>query len=364
MKRIAVPNIASEFAAVGLSFSDPSVEADVRKYPITIVARTKGVAIHPTWGATVHDFAGMAPPPERIPIDYRHGEEIGYAEAFSVEPDTGLVANGVIVTLPGDGDAEKVAQRGRAGVPYQASIKMADEYEFERVPSGRKATANGTEFTGPLVIFRRWAVRGIALCPYGSDAATSTQFSTGSAAGTHFAHEQENSAMDPAETTNTATTPTADERLAALEAGLTSLREMLEGMVENGSAMKPETVETTPTEYTGKDFLTEFGDRGGVWFAQGKSFDECRKEFAAELKTQLDAATARADAAEAELKTLREQATAFSKRGHQSRITAQPAATEFGADGKPNGQPAKTNPHLAHLPIGLQKFAASLKIPD
>lgn len=51
---------------------------------------------------------------------------------------------------------------------------------------------------------------------------------------------------------------------------------------ENGDAGPPAKM----TE--GQRFLAAFGDRGGVWFAQGKSFDEARQLYIAELRAERD----------------------------------------------------------------------------
>lgn len=57
--------------------------------------------------------------------------------------------------------------------------------------------------------------------------------------------------------------------------------------------------EPEPAVLSGQAFLDAFGDKGGVWFAQGKSFDEANRLFMAdilteneELKQRLSAATA------------------------------------------------------------------------
>jgi hypothetical protein len=43
------------------------------------------------------------------------------------------------------------------------------------------------------------------------------------------------------------------------------------------------------TQHSGKDFLTAFGDKGGVWFAEGKTFAEAQTLYLASMRTELAA---------------------------------------------------------------------------
>lgn len=335
---------------------DPDVSGDVTKYPITIVARTGGIAEHPYWGKCVHDFDGMKPIDGTIPLDWVHTSEVvGFADKVEVRNGE-LIADGVLVAVASNPTecARDIALKGRAGIPYQASIKMGDDFSTEIVPKNKSITVNGSQFTGPLTVFRKWSVRGIALCPYGSDSSTETLFSAArQSAATQFTtlNESETQQM-PDEQTTTESTPTLEERMAALETALSSLSTKYQQFADS---MKPHESTSPETDCaTGQQFLTEFGDRGGVWFAQGKTLDEARSLFASELQTQLNAANERAAAAENALA----EATAKLQfnRGHQKPTKFDPPTKED----KP--QPEKTQ--FAHLSPGIAKLAASIRLPQ
>lgn len=151
---------------------------DQPEKPITITARTNGEAYQGYWGRCVHDMAGFRNPGKPVPLDFNHsgGDSIGVANKFNVTPD-GLIATGKLTPFKPDDDASRVIAKGRAGVPYQASIVMDPKgLEVEQVKDGQSVQVNGTTFTGPGVVFRRWGINGIAITPYGSDSNTSVQF--------------------------------------------------------------------------------------------------------------------------------------------------------------------------------------------
>lgn len=62
---------------------------------------------------------------------------------------------------------------------------------------------------------------------------------------------------------------------------------------ENGEAQAADQA-GPPTGMTeGQRFLAAFGDRGGVWFAQGKTFAEAQEAYIAELRAERDELAAR-----------------------------------------------------------------------
>lgn len=44
-----------------------------------------------------------------------------------------------------------------------------------------------------------------------------------------------------------------------------------------------------PTEPAGQKFLEAFGEKGGVWFAEGKTFEQAQKLYVADLKATNEA---------------------------------------------------------------------------
>ena len=232
---------------------------EMANVPVRLVARTGNPVSHWLWGnPVIHDFAGMKSP-AKIPIDYCHNsaDVIGFAD--SIDSSSGsLVLSGMLTPLATGDRADEVIRKAARGVPYQASIHMGDEtVSVEEVAAGSEALVNGQTVQGPITIFRQWSLRGVAICPQGVDPETSVGFSEGE---------------DPAETEVTVyaeepptePTPTGEMKLAR----------------------------------TGPEYLRQFGDVGGRWFAEGVAWDDAQRRFAA-LQTE------RANRAEKELADLK-----------------------------------------------------------
>jgi hypothetical protein len=151
---------------------------DSKGVPVRMTARGAGEVTHWYWGRIVHDFAGMRLSQKKIPIDYCHdsGEVLGFADQFSAANGPLTIAG--MLTPYGEKDrANEVIAKSKAGVPYQASIFFDNPIKLERLSENDRASVNGREFAGPGLIIRQWTLRGVAICPYGVDATTSTEFS-------------------------------------------------------------------------------------------------------------------------------------------------------------------------------------------
>ena len=61
------------------------------------------------------------------------------------------------------------------GIPFEASI-FFDEAVLEWIPENTTTEVNGFQFAGPGVIAREWRLRGCAVCPYGADGNTESEF--------------------------------------------------------------------------------------------------------------------------------------------------------------------------------------------
>lgn len=100
-----------------------------------------------------------------------------------------------------------------------------------------------------------------------------------------------------------------------------------------------ETAELT----NGQKFLQAFGTQGGVWFAEGRSFDEAQVLYVAKLKSENEALTKERD-------ELKQQLTA--SRGEREPVTFQPEQSQ-----KQKAVAAKTQ----NLGSNLAKFAAGIE---
>ena len=93
-----------------------------------------------------------------------------------------------------------------------------------------------------------------------------------------------------------------------------------------------ETVEAAAV-VDGQTYLDAFGDQGGVWFAEGKTFDECRELYVAGLERDV-----------AELRTENERLRADLSAGEGAALSfggeADPAAEAIAVDEKRMGRTA------------------------
>lgn len=223
----------------------PAENGSPSPVPVTLRARSANVVNHWWFGPCVHDFAGMTPAGAKLPLDYCHNcdEVIGFSDKQEVGSE--LTMSGQLIPFTAQDRASEVIHKSKLGVPYQASIYFDPEtLVIEEVPAGMSAQANGQDYPGPVSVFRQWQLKGAAVCPYGMDANTSVQFS---------ANDKEVSVQYKGEM----------------------------------SAPKPE--EKPVQANDGKRFLTAFGDAGGRYFAEGKSFEEAQTLHSKSLETELAA---------------------------------------------------------------------------
>lgn len=276
--------------------------------PVSIVARTGGVADQLFWGRCVHDFAGMSAPAV-IPLDYVHdpNQIVGFANQIDASSGALNISGQIVPFAPHDRAAE-ILHRSKAGVPYQASILMGwNDYTSEDLPAGATAEVNGQTVQGPCTIFRSWSLRGVAICPYGADAGTSIGLD----------------GTDPAKTELEGDEPPKEE-LSDEEPAPTELND-----------------EPAPEEMEdGEVYLEEFGDKGGIYFAKGMTLAQAHAAFSADLKAENAALKAQ-----------------LAKAKGQLSAGSQPVSFQ-------SGERPTTNPHQVNtqnLTPGQAKFAAGLK---
>lgn len=291
-----------------LADGDPPTEDEEKKpddtqsggfgqIPVRIKARTSGTASQCFWGPCIHDFAGMDAG-KRITVDYCHDpkEVIGFAAGFDASSGELVLTGALTPTAAGD-RALEIVNKHKAGVPYQASILMGDDgLVIEEVGAGATAFVNGQNVEGPMTIFRKWRLNGVAICPYGADSNTAIEFS--------------------------------QKRSRKKEAQATVFRAK----------------SVTPgAKKTGPDYLDAFGASGGTWFAQGKSWEDAQALHLRELKD-------RAAKFEAENVQLRKQI--------QQLRGSEPVSFQSEKPGSGTPTQPRQKREFASLPTGLAKFAA------
>jgi hypothetical protein len=366
-----VPAKACQFAA------DLQVRVnsdDSKTAPITLVARSGEAVCHWYWGNVVHDLGGMTLAKPRIPLDYCHDDDevIGYANKF--DTSTGeLVATGALIPYSPDPEdkATEIIYKAQQGVPYEASIFFDGPLVVEEVSENATTFVNGEEMSGPITVIRQWTLRGIAVCPYGNDPNTSAamKFSRGGDVPAQVISQEKHEMS--------ATAEAEAKEAAAVEAEATSDKpaEVVGVLDENGeepttvdaetagtqtddpaaagepqppaeSAEEQPVPEVAPVEATamseGMKFLNAFGDQGGVWFAQGKTFEEAQALHFAAVVTQRDRLAKENEELKVKLTASRGEKTPLS----------------FSPDPLDQAKPPLKN--TGNLSSGLAKFAASI----
>ena len=212
---------------------------------VKIKVITSSILEHPGLGRFRVKTETVAPSKERVPLDYNHNEEevIGYVENFQCNADA-ITADGVVLIGDDSSDAAKTfAQNIDGGVPFEASAFL-DLSEAESV----ELEDGVTEWSGALI-------RGVAICPYGTDRKTTVSLKLGE---TNFVVRLKNN-NNQGEEMN-------EEKKVSIEDQKTdpkNPREELEEMIE------------------------EFGlERGVDFFRRGVSIEEAREEDYQSLKAE------------------------------------------------------------------------------
>lgn len=295
MNEKSVPAAAMRLAVAPLELGDNG--EDSKSAPFRMVARTGDALDHWFFGKVVHDLDGMQLHKSRLPIDYVHdeGEVIGYANHFDVESGD-LVVSGALTPYRENDRAAEVKYKADQGVPYEASINFAGPMVIEEVRDGKQVEVNGREFTGPLSVIREWSLRGVAVCPYGYDMNTETALSENNK--THrvtiMSADIENTEVAEAEVSSTEAVETATDTDTAEAVPAVEAEALSEA---DETAAEPEAQELAGPE-TGKQFLEAFGEKGAVWFVQGKTFAEATALHIAELTAERDELRKRLDGAQ------------------------------------------------------------------
>jgi hypothetical protein len=327
-----VPRSALGFDIGPLKFK--AAEGETPKgdtHPVSLLARSAQPIQHWYWGAVIHDMDGFQPAAPSVPLDYCHDdtEVIGFLDTFDAGKE-GLACDGQVVPFGDDDRASEIIFKAGKGVPYQASIYFDDqELNIEEVPAGMSAKVNGYTQPGPATIFRKWKLRGVAVCPYGYDKNTSTRLSNGSLAGE----------VDlPISLTQS---PTMEKATPAVE-NTTEL------------ATKPAEKPATPAVDARAEFkatLAKFTEKfgaanGAAWAAEGLTYEEALEKHVTELAKKVE--------------TVNTQNTELT-----TKLAAIPRGEEkpasFATNEKHEG--GNNTPNKAAQLSAVGKFAAELKMP-
>ena len=213
---------------------------------VKIKVITSSILEHPGLGRFRVKTETATPSKDRVPLDYNHNEEevIGYVENFQCSADA-ITADGVVLIGDESSDAAKTfAQNIDGGVPFEASAFL-DLSEAESV----ELEDGVTEWSGALI-------RGVAICPYGTDRKTTVSLKMGE---TNFVVRLKNSNNEGEEMDEEKKVSIEDQKKDDAK----NPREELEAMIE------------------------EFGlERGVDFFRRGVSIEEAREEDYQSLKAE------------------------------------------------------------------------------
>ena len=297
-------------APVRLEVGDNGENA--KSAPVTLVALSGEILDRPEWGPCVQDLAGCVHK-DRIAIDYMHNPEqiVGYVNKFTA--DDRLVLSGALVPQKTHQRTEEIIENMKAGVPYEASIYFPPSFPgdlvIEQYEPGEAVQVNGKTVTAPeagLTVFRKFVLRGVAICPHGADGGTAAFLqadtsATASAdirkvpkAGTQQAvtePEKEKTTMETKEQKPvTAPAPAATQQATPPPAEAEKEKE--------GEGKKVEKEGEEAEELTGwraslKKFTAKFGAEKAVeYLTAGKSYAEALESYADECRAKMEAAAA------------------------------------------------------------------------
>lgn len=312
---------------------------------ITVLARSGQPIEHWYWGKIVHDLGGMRLVGDRVAFDWCHFDwdgAIGFGDKFDITSGD-LVITGQLVSFQQDDRAAEILHKGAKGVPYEASIFFDPDngLRLEYVPEKMSAQVNGRQVDGPCLVVREWLLRGVAICPYGADPNTSTQFTQRRDRKypvTLFALEESAMTKSPAPAS---AEPAATPPATALTASGSPTPPADGQPAMDAAALRGEL----------SKFVVKFGaENGAKWFAEGKSWTEACELHATDLAAQLTAKD-------------KELAEAKTKLAAVNVGEAAPAAFGSAEPKDKPGQAPAANARFNHMSTGLAKFAAGIQLP-
>lgn len=193
-------------------------------------------------GDFVIDLAAVSLHKTTLIMDYNHNESevIGHITNLRYE-DGGLWGDAHLFSARSGDRAEEVILRIAGGTPYEISptVSFGDSDVLE-LAEGETETVNQRNVEGPALIFRNTPVRGVSICPYGTDKYT----------------------------------------------GITTLKMEKKGDLSMADKNK-KSQEPQAAHPDLEAMISEFGETDGLkYFRAGKSLDEARAEDYANLKAE------------------------------------------------------------------------------
>ena len=261
-------------------------------YPVRLLARSGQPIEHWWWGRVVHDLSGMFIPGDRdrVPLDWCHrqSEVLGFGKPE--EKDADLWVEGELTPFQEDDLPTEIAHKGQAGVPYQASIDFyGDGIIVEELGVGASAQVNGYTLEGPATIVREWPLRGVALCLYGADQNTASQFSRdddGQSVAVHLLNRENDMADDTPQTDTPAEAAQLSKEELLEQAGKLGLTLQEDGESEGDKSRLQYNAEL-------KRFTDKFGsENGNKWFTDNKTYEEAMEFHADALEAEVKRLTA------------------------------------------------------------------------
>jgi hypothetical protein len=335
---------------------------DPLRGPVKLTARSGEPIDHWYWGRIVHDMAGMVHKP-RVALDWCHDQDepIGYADTFDISSGD-LQIGGEIIATDDEDRAAMVLAKGRAGVPFEASIKFGhQDLALEEIPKGFTAEVNGRSIEGPVIVARHWNLRGVAVCLYGYDPNTKTSFA---------ADGDREVELTILQTKGTGIMPngkTNDQALTELTEGQEAKPQTDQGELAAGQTETQKPPEQAAWKVQLADYTTRFGgELGAKWLTEDKPLVDAYAEFVAMLATEHSAELA---AVEGKLTAAEEKVGELERKiaqlGELAAGEGQPLSSNpAGAGERAEGELSEKAKKLAETkPVGLAKFAAGLRLP-
>lgn len=139
--------------------------------PVSFIALNGEVLNHHWWGRCVYDMSGLTDPVRQLGIDYNHddNQSLGYIDEVVVESNQ-LICRGFIIN--NTERSREVVEKSMYGQEFGASVTIQSFDRTEELEAGSTTEVNGISVAGPLTIFREYSIRGVAITPYPTDAAT------------------------------------------------------------------------------------------------------------------------------------------------------------------------------------------------
>lgn len=241
------------------------------------------------YSPVIVDLNGLKASSGQIPALLNHDIEkiVGQTSGISIGA-SGVDLSGVLTGGDEDPNVRKIKVHARNGFKWQASIG-ADVVRREFLESGKKATVNGREISGPHIIVRESALKEISFTPIGADDQTSATVAASISPGLHnkepnmqFQQWLEARGIDPASLTDpiraelqarfdSDTAPKPDGPLASFDSVVSKHEEEIErrnkitAFLDGIMADRP-------------DLVPELKKLGQMAFEAGAKFDDVERQ--------------------------------------------------------------------------------------